>query len=395
MIYGLLDLPWWGYVIATLVMTHITIVGVTLFLHRSQAHRACDFHPIVSHFFRFWLWLTTGMVTKEFVAIHRKHHAKCETEDDPHSPQVLGIETVLWRGVECYRAESLNKETIERYGSGTPDDWMERNVYTKRSVYGVLLMLILDLVFFGVPGLTVWAIQMMWIPFFATGVINGIGHYWGYRNYEIPDASTNVLPWGILIGGEELHNNHHTFGTAAKLSIKPWEFDIGWLYLRIMKFFGLVKIKRMPSKLVSQPGKCTIDAETITAVFSNRFEVLTNYTREVLMPIYFEEKTKAGECAKQLYAKTKRLFKREPSLVNEKGKVRINEVLAANERLSKVYNLRQSLQDIWCKTQISQKEFIEALQAWCQQAEASGIESLREFVNKLKSYTLANKAKVA
>ncbi|HTE15661.1 MAG TPA: fatty acid desaturase, partial [Burkholderiales bacterium] len=235
---GLLDLPWWGYVLATLGLTHITIAAVTIYLHRYSAHRALDLHPVVSHFFRFWLWCTTGMTTKAWTAIHRKHHAKCETVEDPHSPQIFGIKKLLMEGAELYRVEGANRETLENYGHGTPDDWLERHVYGKHDRIGIGSMLVLDVIVFGPIGITIWAVQMMWIPFLAAGVINGIGHYMGYRNFQSEDASTNVVPWGILIGGEELHNNHHAYATSAKLSNRWYEFDIGWLYIRILETLG-------------------------------------------------------------------------------------------------------------------------------------------------------------
>ena len=252
---GILDMPWWGYVIATFAMTHVTIAAVTIYLHRHSAHRALDLHPIVSHFFRFWLWLTTGMVTKEWTAIHRKHHAKVETIEDPHSPIALGIKKVLLEGSELYRAESKNMETMEKYGKGTPDDWIERNLYTRHSWQGVGVMMIIDLVLFGPIGLTIWAIQMLWIPINAAGIINGVGHYWGYRNYTCEDASTNIVPWGILIGGEELHNNHHAYGTSAKFSAKWYEFDLGWLYIRTLETIGLARVRRVAPSSSTKPAR--------------------------------------------------------------------------------------------------------------------------------------------
>jgi len=273
---GLLDLPWWGYVVVALVLTHITIASVTIFLHRHQAHRALELHPIPSHFFRFWLWLTTGMVTKEWAAIHRKHHAKCETPEDPHSPQKRGIRKVLWEGAELYRAEANNQETLQRYGHGTPDDWLERNVY-RRSVLGVSIMLVIDVIAFGAVGLTIWAVQMVWIPFWAAGVINGIGHYWGYRNYDCVDASRNISPWGILIGGEELHNNHHSFATSAKLSSKWYEFDIGWMYIRILEMLGLAKAKKVIPTPRFGEAKHVPDFDTLQAIVTHRYDVMTRY----------------------------------------------------------------------------------------------------------------------
>jgi stearoyl-CoA desaturase (delta-9 desaturase) len=277
---GLFDLPWWGYVVVALVLTHITIAAVTIFLHRHQAHRALDLHPIPSHFFRFWLWLTTGMVTREWAAIHRKHHAKCETEEDPHSPQTRGIRKVMWEGAELYRAEAMNQDTLQRYGHGTPDDWLERNVY-RRSVLGVSIMLVIDVIAFGALGLTVWAVQMAWIPIWAAGVVNGIGHYWGYRNYDCVDASRNISPWGILIGGEELHNNHHSFATSAKLSSKWYEFDIGWMYIRILEMLGLAKVKKtIPQPKFGEP-KAVPDFDTLQAVVTHRYDVMTRYMRSL------------------------------------------------------------------------------------------------------------------
>jgi stearoyl-CoA desaturase (delta-9 desaturase) len=390
LLHGVLHLPWWGYIVVTLVLTHITIVAVTLYLHRSQAHRACDFHPVVSHFFRLWLWLTTGMMTKQFVTIHRKHHAKCETEDDPHSPQIEGIRKVLWQGVELYRMAALDREDLERYAHGCPDDWVERHVYSKYSAKGVLLMLLLDIIFLGTPGITVWAVQMMWIPFLATGVINGLSHYWGYRNFEVPDASTNVSPWGILIGGEELHNNHHTFGTSAKFSVKWWEIDIGWLYLRLLQAVGLATINRVAPTPQITPSKSVIDAETIKAVFTNRFQVVAQYTKRVLLPIYNEERRKADlQGTSKLFYRAKRLFVKEHSLVDASGREQMAKVFAGSENLERVYHLRLSLQALWEKTTLTQKELIQALQDWCAQAEASGLDVLTDFVRHLKMYTVA------
>ena len=271
---GLLHATGWQIVIYTLIVTHITIAGVTIFLHRCQAHRALDLHAIPSHFFRFWLWLTTGMVTKEWAAIHRKHHAKCETEEDPHSPVTRGIDKVVYEGAELYRIEARNTETIEKYGHGTPDDWIERNVYTKRSALGVSMLLVINILLFGVLGLSVWAVQMMWIPVTAAGIINGIGHFWGYRNFNCKDASTNILPWGIIIGGEELHNNHHTYGTSAKLSSKWYEFDIGWMYITILSFFGLAKVKKVAPAPRFDREKLVADLDTLQSIVANRYDVM-------------------------------------------------------------------------------------------------------------------------
>ena len=299
--HGILQLPWWGYIVVTLVLTQITVLAVTIFLHRSQAHRALELHPIISHFFRFWLWMTTGMVTKEWTAIHRKHHAKVETADDPHSPVALSIQTVVFEGAELYRKEARNKETIERYGEGTPNDWIENNLYARHSALGIYSMLAINLVLFGAMGLTIWAMQMLWIPFCAAGVINGIGHYWGYRNFECKDASRNIIPVGFFLGGEELHNNQHAFATSAKFSAKWWEWDMGWAVIRTLQLFGLAKPKRVVPKPKMLPTKTQIDTDTLTALISYRFQVMARYTREVMLPSLREEKKRASKTGRVPY----------------------------------------------------------------------------------------------
>lgn len=386
MLYGYLDLPWWGYVVYALVCTHITIAAVTIYLHRCQAHRSLDLHPVVSHFFRVWLWLTTGMDTRAWAAIHRKHHAKCETEDDPHSPQVLGLQQVLLEGAELYKAEAKNQETLDRYGKGTPDDWLENNVYRKHSSHGFLITLMVNVFLLGLPGVTVWAIQMMWIPFFAAGVINGIGHYFGYRNFECQDAATNIVPWGILIGGEELHNNHHTFPTSAKLSVKWWEFDIGWLYIKTLSFFGLARVKRLPPKELLIQGKVGVDLETLTAVINGRFQLMAQYSKSVLLPVFHQEKERV-DCLSSMRTIRNALV-RDESLVDEVGRKRLESFLAKTQQLKIVYQFRKRLEDIWIKTTVTPKELLESLQDWCKQAEESGIKCLQEFVAYLQSYSV-------
>lgn len=388
MVFGYLNLSFWGYVLAIIVLSQITIAAVTIYLHRHQTHKALTLHPIVSHFFRFWLWLTTGMVTADWVAIHRKHHATTDIEGDPHSPVVLGIKKVFWEGAELYRAARKDKEMVAKYSHGTPKDWLERNVYSRHSAKGVTLMLLLDLFFFGAPGLTVWAIQMIWIPFHAAGVVNGIGHYWGYRNYECPDAATNIIPWGFWIGGEELHNNHHTFASSAKFSVKWWEFDIGWMYIRILSFFRLAKVKKLPPKLARDEGKLHVDLDTVKAVISNRFQVMSNYYKSVIRPILQYEKNNSIETKedKKLFQRAGRLLRREDRLLTTKAKTRLQSLLEAREQLRVVYSYKQSLQNVWLKTASSQKELIEALQQWCRQAEESGLDVLRQFAQQLKGY---------
>ena len=391
MLEGLIVLPWWGYIIVTLIFTHITIAAVTIYLHRHQAHRALDIHPVISHFFRFWLWLTTGMVTKEWAAIHRKHHAKVETPDDPHSPRQFGIRKVMWQGAELYRKESKNLETMEKYGHGTPDDWLERNLYTRHSGKGIALMFAADVALFGPIGITIWAIQMIWIPIFAAGIINGVGHYWGYRNYEVGDASTNIVPWGILIGGEELHNNHHTFGSSAKFSSKWWEFDIGWLYIQMMKALGLARVKKIPPELTCDSAKQHIDVDTVKAVITARFLVMSQFAREVMQHVHREELKKADRADREswtLLKRAQRLMVREAGLLDEASRKWLDAVLENNGTLKTVYVMKQKLQDVWQRSATTQEHLLQALQEWCREAEATGIEALHHFSQKLRTYTL-------
>lgn len=388
MLFGVLNLSFWGYVVATVILTQITIASVTIYLHRHQTHRALTLHPIISHFFRFWLWLTTGMVTAEWVAIHRKHHATTDVEGDPHSPVVLGLKKVFWQGAELYREASNNKELVEKYSHGTPTDWIEKNVYSRHSAKGIILMLLADLALFGVPGMSIWAIQMMWIPVWAAGVVNGVGHFWGYRNFECHDAATNVFPWGFWIGGEELHNNHHTFASSAKFSVKWWEFDIGWLYIRCLSFLGLAKVKKLPPKLAQQEGKLQVDIDTVKAVVANRFQVMSHYYQRVIRPMLrqVKESDVESEGDKKLFQRAGRLLRREEGLLSPRANTRLQALLERYEQLRTVYKFRQSLQNVWLKTATSQKELIESLQQWCKQAEESGLDVLRQFSAQIKSY---------
>ncbi len=378
----------WQILVYTLAVTHVTIAAVTIFLHRCQAHRALDLHAIPSHFFRFWLWLTTGMVTKEWAAIHRKHHAKCETVDDPHSPVTRGIETVLFEGAELYRVESKNRETIEKYGHGTPDDWVERNLYTKHSALGVALMLIVNVALFGVLGLTVWAVQMIWIPVTAAGIINGIGHYWGYRNFDCKDASTNILPIGIIIGGEELHNNHHTYGTSAKLSNKWWEFDIGWLYISILVFFGLAKVKKVAPAPKFDSKKLVADLETLQSVVANRYDVMAKYARS-LRSTWKDELAhlRTNAALESGFLKSaKQLLQREPASLESGQQQQLSELFKHSKALQTMHEMRVELGAIWERSHSSSDQLLQQLRDWCARAEASGIRSLQEFSLRLRSY---------
>ena len=385
---GFIDLPWWGYMLVALGLTHITIAAVTIFLHRHQAHRALDLHPIASHFFRFWLWLTTGMVTKEWAAIHRKHHAKCETVDDPHSPQIYGINRVLWAGVFLYVKESNNRETLERYGHGTPDDWMERNVYTRHPILGLTLMGAVNLALFGlVPGALILLMQIVWIPFWAAGVINGIGHFFGYRNYGCADASTNIVPWGILIGGEELHNNHHAFASSAKLSTKWYEFDIGWMYIRIMEMLGLASVKKVAPKPRFAAPKAAADLDTLHAVITNRYDVLSRYAKSV-KKTYHEEVERLRHWSPgdaQALKSLKRALLRVQEL-SEAERTRLVDALKNSRALATVVAMSHELAALWERSSASKEQLLRQLQDWCRRAESSGIVPLQDFSRRLRCY---------
>jgi stearoyl-CoA desaturase (Delta-9 desaturase) len=387
---GLVETAWWQVLAFTLVVTHITIAAVTIFLHRAQAHRALDLHAIPSHFFRFWLWLTTGMVTREWVAIHRKHHAKCETVDDPHSPQTRGIKKVLLEGSELYRAEAKVQETLSKYGRGTPDDWIERNLYTRYSWQGVGVMLIIDLMLFGAIGATVWAVQMLWIPITAAGIINGIGHWWGYRNFEAQDASTNVSPWGIVIGGEELHNNHHTYPTSAKLSVKAYEFDIGWAYIRALEMMGLATVRKTPPMLRLGSVKLVADDKTLEAIIANRYEVMAKYAKELRAACGVELdrlKAQGGENTarwKEMLL-AKRWLHRDEDKIPSELKAAVAQVAASAPALAKLVAMREELRQLWTRTNVSAEQLVADLQAWCRKAEDSGIAALQDFSLKLRA----------
>ncbi len=388
--HGLLGASLWQVLGITLVMTHLTICGVTIFLHRAQAHRALELGPIPSHFFRFWLWLTTGMVTKEFVAVHRKHHAKCETEEDPHSPQTRGLKALLLTGVELYRAEAKVPETLAKYGHNTPDDWIERNLYTRYSWQGVGVMLLINLMLFGAIGATVWAIQMAWIPVMATGIINGIGHYWGYRNFEAPDASTNVIPWGIVIGGEELHNNHHTYPTSAKFSVKPYEFDVGWMYIRAMEAIGWAKVRKTVPQLKLGAIKPVADDKTLEALIANRYEVMAKYATEMRAACAAELARLKAQGAENTarfkeMSVAKRWLHRDEDRIPTVVKPDLAKALGDSPALAKLVAMREELRQLWTRTNVSAEQLVVDLQAWCKKAEESGITALQEFSLKLRA----------
>ena len=388
---GLISLGIWGTVLTALVLTHVTIAAVTIYLHRHQAHHALDLHPAVSHFFRFWLWLTTGMVTKEWVAIHRKHHAWCETADDPHSPQVRGIRKVLLEGAELYRQEARNTRTLEAFGYGTPDDWLERTVYGKHPAFGIAIMLAVDVVLLGPIGLTVWAVQMLWIPIFAAGVINGVGHYWGYRRFSTGDASRNIVPWGILIGGEELHNNHHAYAASARLSSRWWEFDIGWLYIRAMEVLRLATVRRVAPRLNVIPDKIVCDIETLRAVRTHRYLVLGQFARNLrrtaLDEIRVIRRTHAIPTPLERLARRalKRWLQGSVTL-KETEREALRQAFDSSAVLRMIDAMRRDLTALWSHTTLAPAQVVKQLDDWCRRADASGIDGLQELARRLRCY---------
>lgn len=389
---GIFDLPWWGVVAVILVFTHVTIAAVTIFLHRHQAHRAIDLHPVVAFFFRLWLWLTTGMTTKVWTAVHRKHHAFVDQQEDPHSPKVLGLSKVLREGAELYRAAGKDPATLEKYGHGTPDDWFERHVFGPHDRIGVVTMLTLNLVLFGPIGLTVWAVQMMWIPVFAAGIINGIGHDRGYRNFETPDRSTNIVPWGVLIGGEELHNNHHAFASSACFAARPWELDIGWLYIRALAALKLARVKKLAVVPRIDSAKSSIDLDTVSAVISGRFHVMADYARRVVHTVHREELRNAGGAKRKILRPTRRLLVRDESLMDDRQLHALERGLELSSALAVVYEYRQQLQQIFLERSATQERLLTQLQEWCRRAEATGIAALEDFAASIRCYTLAANA---
>ena len=386
MSFSVFQLPWWGYVVVVLGLTHITIVSVTVFLHRCQAHSALELHPILSHFFRFWLWITTGIVTKEWVAVHRKHHATVESADDPHSPQQTGINSVLWGGFFLYRKAARLPGILDKYGKGTPSDWLERHIYAKHHYTGLFTMLALDIVLFGiVAGIAIWVVQMLWIPFWAAGVINGIGHFAGYRNFNLPDASRNIVPWGIIIGGEELHNNHHAYASSAQFSARKWEFDLGWWYVRLFGKLGLLRIIRKIPVLECGAEKRQCDSETVKAFSANRFQVMSNYAREVMLDVWRQEIRIASGESKKMIKHAKRLLAAEKDKLSEKHQQQLRQFLDSNKNLHQVYVMKEKLQSIAMRSSTSYENLRQSLDEWCQLAEQSGIDPLMRFSTRLKS----------
>ena len=367
------------------MLVQITMMAVTLYLHRDAAHRSLDLHPVLRHFFRFWIWATSGMLTREWVAVHRKHHAFCEKDGDPHSPQVFGLKKVLLEGAELYKSETKNPETIEKFGRGTPDDWMERNVYSRYHNLGIIITVVADLVLFGVPGIVIIAVQMISMPLFAAGVINGLGHHSGYRNFECDDAARNLVPWGVFVGGEELHNNHHAFPTSAKFSVRAWEFDIGWMYITVFRFLGLAKVRKVAPRpqLAPKPDR-HVGLENVRAIMINRMHVLRDYTRQVTLPVLKREKA-AGDSALK---RARRLLVRQPALLDVHARERLSALLHDNAALRTVHEFRERLTELWNGANVGNDKLIAQLKDWCAEAEASGIQVLEDFAARLRSYRL-------
>ncbi len=390
MLDGILQLPWWGDLLCVLLATHLTIVSVTLYLHRCQAHHAITLHPFVSHIFRFWLWFTTGQNTKEWVAVHRKHHSCTEGENDPHSPYVYGIKKVLLEGAELYRLSAFDPQVSKEYGHGTPEDWVEK-IYKRYSFTGMGICLIVYLTLFGPIGLTYWAIQLAWIPFFAAGLVNGAGHYWGYRNFEPQDGSTNLTNIGIIIGGEELHNNHHAYPSSAKFSVHWWEFDIGWMYIRLLSAVGLAEVKKVaprPNQQTAQQENELLDLDSVRAMLTSKLHVMSDYAKQVTLPVL---KAEIGQAEGNYRAALKRVQKaiiRERSIMTAPQIDHLNQILRDNLQLKTVYEYQQKLTALWTAKYKNNEGMLKAVAEWCQAAEATGIRVLEDFARSLRSYSL-------
>ena len=380
--HGILGLSGVAKVVVTLVMLQISLMATTLYLHRDQAHRAIDLHPALRHFFRFWMWLTSGMVTREWVAVHRKHHALCEKVGDPHSPVVFGLKKVLLEGAELYRVDARNPDVVAKYSRGTPDDWLERKFYVPHTTLGIYSLLTLDVVLFGVIGITIFAIQMAAMPILSAGIINGLGHARGYRNFESDDAATNLYPIGVFIGGEELHNNHHAFPSSAKFSVRPWEFDIGWMYITIFKALGLCKVRRVAPEPQFAPAPRQVDIETLKAVLVNRMHVLRDYSSKVTLPV-FRREAQADATTRDA---SPRLLIRRPQLLDDIARARLTSLLANNQALRTVHEFRLQLVAVWEQANVSNESLVRQLREWCARAEASGIDALQEFSARLRGY---------
>ena len=381
--FGIFDLSWWQFTGLAVAGFMVSMMSISLYLHREQAHRSIELHPALRHFFRFWLWTNSGAQTDEWVAVHRKHHAMCEREGDPHSPQVFGIGKVLLEGAELYKAEAAKPEVVEKYSRGTPDDWIERNLYKRFSNLGIWLFCIFSILFFGAQGIIYLGIQLISMPVFAAGIINGLGHWWGYRNFESDDAATNLTPLAFVIAGEELHNNHHAFPTSAKFSVRPWEFDIGWMYICIFRALGMCKVRRLAPQPRIETGR-PIDVETLQAVLVNRMHVMRDYTRNVTLPELKRERI--ADAGNELLKKAHACLVRRPARLDEPALAKLSCILEDNAKLRTVHELRERLAQIWEGANVSNERLVQQLRDWCAEAEASGIRSLEEFAFRLRGY---------
>ncbi len=382
--YGLIELPWWGYVLVTLVTIETMFLGVTLYLHRDQSHGGLILHPALRHVFRFWLWFSSAAITREWVAVHRRHHAFADQPGDPHSPVIFGLKRVLFEGYELYAVAAHDPETLRTYGRGTPDDWLERHVYAGRPYTGIAVFVALHLLLFGVPGIIMMAVHLSAQPFFAAGVINGLGHALGYRSFEMPSTATNLLPWGLLLGGEELHNNHHAFPRSARFAVQRWEIDIGWLWIRLFRSVGLARVRWEAPRPNSPGAPRELDAETLNELFTHRMHVLRAYTRHVVLPVCRELARREPRGA--LPRGMTRLLIRHPAVLAEEARRRLPELLEKYEVLRRVVDSRETLQQLWNETAANQGRALAQLREWCRRAEESGIGALRDFAHRLPGY---------
>ena len=386
--YGVFELSFWGYVAVTFVTIQVMFLGVTLYLHRDQSHGGLTLHPVLRHLFRFWLWYSSGVVTKEWVAVHRRHHAYADKVGDPHSPLIFGLRRVVLEGYELYSAATRDSSIVRNYGKGTPDDWMERNLYSRYPNLGIVLFSLTFLVLFGIPAILMVVVHLSAQPFFAGGVVNGLGHAVGYRSFEMPSTATNLVPWGVLLGGEELHNNHHAFPRSARFAVQRWEFDIGWFWISAFRAVGLARVRYVAPRPHLEHRRSELDADTVNALFTNRMHVLREYARRVVLPVCRELARR--EPRGSVPAMTPRLLISHPTLLAEEAKRALRELLERYEVLRRIVEYREGLQHLWNDASANQARAVGQLKEWCAQAEASGIRALREFSLGLPAYGAAH-----
>jgi stearoyl-CoA desaturase (delta-9 desaturase) len=385
--YGLVELPLWGYFLVTFLTIETMFLGVTLYLHRDQSHGGLVLHPALRHVFRFWLWFSSGAVTRQWVAVHRCHHARADQPGDPHSPVVFGLQRVVFEGFELYRDAARDPQLLSTYGRGTPDDWLERRLYSAHPCAGLVVFVLAHLVLFGVPGITMIAVHLAAQPFFAGGVINGLGHAVGYRSFEMPSTATNLVPWALLLGGEELHNNHHAFPRSARFAVQRWEVDIGWLWIRLFRALGLAQVRWMAPRPHLERRHRELDADTVHALFVNRMHVLRDYARRVVLPVCRELARREPQGA--LPPGARKLLIRHPTLLAEEARRRLRELLERYEVLRRVIEYRDGLQQLWNETAANPPRALAQLREWCRRAESSGISALRDFARGLTAYARA------